>query len=640
MTVQQALEIAIRHHQAGRLADAEAIYRQILAADPVHPDALHLLGVIAHRCGRYDVAVDLIRKAIAQVPRFPDASYNLGVALQANGQLDEAVAAYRTTIILKPDHAEAHGNLGIVLYDQRYWEEAVTAYRKAIELKPNFPEAYSNLGNALCEMGLMDQSIAACRQAISLRPDFPEACYNLGNAFYKKGQMDDAISAYGQAIFLKPDYSEAHSNLGNALKDRGSLDEVIASYLRAIQSDPNRADLHNVLGGAFKDAGQLDQAVACCRRALAIEPRNAASYSNLIYTLHFHPSTTIRSLREEHGQWNQYFAEPLKGTRRPHVNTPDPHRRLRIGYVSPDFRHHVIYHFLTPLLESHDHSAWEIYCYASVLRPDRATERMKKAADVWRDVLGFRDDALAEQIREDQIDILVDLTQHMADNRLLVFARKPAPLQVAWLGYPGSTGLEAMDYRLTDASMEPEGSPWSESVETPVRLPDSWFCFDPIDDYPEPGPLPALRAGHVTFGSFNNFCKVNDAVLELWASILQSVGGSRLLLQCPAGATQERVRQWFGVRGIEAGRIDLFAKTATRAELLQLFERIDLALEPFPYNGGTTTCEALWTGVPVPSFPGASAVSRIGLSILSAIGLPELVADSRADYVSLMVGLA
>jgi predicted O-linked N-acetylglucosamine transferase (SPINDLY family) len=213
-------------------------------------------------------------------------------------------------------------------------------------------------------------------------------------------------------------------------------------------------------------------------------------------------------------------------------------------------------------------------------------------------------------------------------------------VQVAWVGYPASTGLPAMDYRFTDALLEPVDSAWSKSVDKPVRLPDSWFCFDPIDQYPEPGPLPALAAGHVTFGSLNNFCKFNEAVLRLWAQVLQSVDGSRLLMQCPAGSTQKRVRQWFEAQGLAAHRLELVSWTPTREEFLRVFERIDIALETFPYNGGTTTCEALWMGVPVPAFPGAAAVSRIGLSILSACGLQELIAATPEDYVKLIANLA
>ena len=674
VSIQQAFQIALQHHQAGRLAEAEAIYRQILTAAPQHADALHMLGVIAGQTGRSELAVDLIRQAIAFAPGVADFHSNLGEAYRASGKLDEAIAAYRRAIALRPDLAEAHSNLGNALWENGQADAAIAACRQAIALQPHFPEAFSNLGTALDHCGRSDEAIAAYRQAIALQPNFPKAHSNLGAALYDKGRLDEAIAAYRQAIALqpdlpgahsnlgaalidkgcpaeafaayrqaialRPDFAEAHSNLGDALTHAAQLDEAIAACRRAIALQPNLASAHNNLGNAFKGEGQLDEAIACYRHAMTCGPNDTAHHSNLNYALHFHPGCDADSIREEHRRWDRQFGEPLRKFHRPHANDRDPLRRLRIGYVSPDFNRHVICHFLAPLIESHDHAAFEIFCYASVKRPDAITQRMRKCADVWRDVLGVRDDALAEQIRADQIDILVDLTQHMADNRLLTFARKPAPVQVAWLGYPSTTGLSAMDYRLTDAHMEPEGAPWAESVETPLRLPDSWFCFDPIDEYPEPSPLPALQAGHVTFCSLNNFCKINDAVLQLWADVLRAVEGSRLLMQCPQGETQARVRQWFETHGIAAHRIELIARTATRAEFLRLFERIDLALETFPYNGGTTTCEALWMGIPVPTFPGSSAVSRIGLSILSATGLQELIATSPADYVRLTASLA
>jgi len=373
---------------------------------------------------------------------------------------------------------------------------------------------------------------------------------------------------------------------------------------------------------------------------VGLKPGEARLHSNVVYAALFHPGYDPAALREECARWERRHGEALEGSIRPHANAPDPGRRLKVGYVSPDFSRHVICHFLVPLLEAHDHAGFEIYCYASVRRPDGITERMKRSADVWREVLGVGDEALAERIRGDGIDVLVDLTQHMAENRLPVFARKPAPVQVAWLGYPGSTGLRAMDCRLTDAQMEPEGAAWAESVEEAVRLPDSWFCFDPIDEFPEPGGLPARRAGQVTFGCLNNFCKVNDAVLERWAVVLRAVEASRLLLRCPEGSAQARVREFFAARGVASERLELVAWTATRADFLGLFERMDLALDPFPYNGGTTTCEALWMGIPVLTRPGEGSVSRIGLSILLACGMPEFVAHSEEEYVQLAVSLA
>ena len=572
MTIAQAFEIAVRHHQAGRLAEAEGLYRQILSVAPRHADTLHLLGVIAHQAGRNDLAGEMIRQAI----------------------------------FLNPDNPEFHSNLGVALSEHGHVADAIAAYHRALQLQPDFAKAHNNLGLAL-----------------SLH-----------------GRFTDAIAAYRRALQINPDQAEVLNNLGLALGEDGQLDEAVATYRQALRINQSLGEIQNNLGTALKDQGQLDEAMECYQRAIALKPQDAVLHSNLVYSARFHPAYDARRLREEDARWEQRHGAPLERFILPHKNNPDPERRLKVGYVSPDFWHHVVCHFLTPLLEAHDHAGFDIHCYASVKRPDPITERLRKTADAWRNVLGVRDEELAGRIREDGIDILVDLTQHLTDSRLLVFARKPAPLQVAWLGYPGSTGLRAMDCRLTDSHMEPEGSAWSESVEKPVRLPDSWFCFDPIDDFPSPSPLPALRTGQVTFGCLNNFCKVNEAVLHRWTGVMRAVAGSKLLLRCPGGGSGERVHQFFASRGIEAHRVELVGRTSTRAEFLELFARIDIALDPFPYNGGTTTCETLWMGVPVLTLPGEEVVSRIGLSILSAAGLREFVAFSEAEYVTLAGRLA
>jgi len=743
MTLAQAFDSALQHHHAGRLAEAEEIYRRILAAQPKHPDALHLLGFLAHQVGRHESAADLIRQAIAVNPTdliyhinlgnalvaqghldeamatyhgalrlkpdFAVAYHNLGVALKAQGRLDEAVAAYRRALEIDPGYVDAHNNLGALLQERGEFAEAVALYRRALHLSPGHPEvhinlgmafakqgqlneaiasyrralamesggprtpldpglaptgqasmdetvaarrvavegkpdfaiAYNNLGAALREKGQFDEAAAACRQALQIKPDYADAWWNLALALHRLGHFEEAVGAYRQLLQLRPDAAEAQLNLGDALREQGQMDEAMAAYRQALELRPDSAEAWNNMGAVLARQGQIGQAVEAYRQALELKPDQAWVQSNLIYALHFHPAHDTGTIAEEQGRWSRQFAEPLRQLHAPHANDRNPERRLRVGYVSPDFRGHVIRHFLTPLLESHHRTHIEIYCYASVRRPDKITERLKEAADVWRDALAWPDEVLARRIREDQIDILVDLTLHMADNRLLVFARKPAPVQISWLGYPASTGLREMDYRLTDPWMEPEkGAPWSESVETPIRLPASWCCFDPIDEYPEPGELPALRAGYITFGSLNNFSKVNEGVLALWAAILRAVEGSRLLLHCPAGETQSRVRQWFGARGIAAHRLELVSWTAARATFLRLFEQIDVALDPFPYNGGTTTCEALWMGLPVVTLAGETAISRAGLSLLSNIGHPEWVARSAAEYVDIAQSLS
>ena len=708
LTIQQAFDLALRHHQAGRLQEAEQLYRQILAQQPRHADAIHHLGVIALQEGRDDMALDLIRRAIALNPGSSEAHSNFGTVLKGKGQLDEAIAAYRQAIALKPNYAEAYSNLGNALSDKGQLDEAIAAYRQAIALRPNFAEAHnslgnalkgkerldeaiaayrqaialrtnyaeahSNLGNALKGNGQLDEAIAAYRQAIALKSNFAEAHNNLGNALQKKGEFDNAIAAYRQAIALKPkhaeaynnlgsvlgnqrqldeaialyyqaialrpNYAEAYNNLGNALSDKGQLEEAIAAYRQAIALRPNSPETYSNLGNVEKKKGALDEAIAAYRQAVALKPNHAEADSNLVYTLHFSSAYDARAIAEEHRRWNQQHAEPLRKFIQPHTNDRDPNRRLRIGYVSPDFREHVVGRNLLPLFRRHDHQQFEITCYAQVPSPDARTSQFQQTADRWRNIVGLPDDQVATQIREDRIDLLVDLAMHMANNRLLVFARRPAPVQVTFAGYPAGTGLNAIDYRLSDPYLDPPDMDESVYTERTIRLPDSFWCYDPLEDRGIPvNSLPALNAGFVTFGCLNNFCKVNDGVLTLWGRVLRQVENSRLLLLAHPGSHRQRTLDRLRQEGIDPGRVE-FVPFLPRPTYLELHHRIDLGLDTFPYNGHTTSLDSFWMGVPVVTLVGQRAVSRAGWCQLSNLGLPELAAQTAEQFVRIAVEIA
>jgi predicted O-linked N-acetylglucosamine transferase (SPINDLY family) len=707
VTVQDALQTAIQHHRSGQLGQAEQIYRQILAQQPNHPDALHLLGLIAQQVGRIDIAADLIRQSIAHNPNSAEAHSNLGNILRAKGQVHEAMAAYRRAVALKPDFADAHNNLGNALKDNGQIDEAISAYRQAIARKPNFPEAYNNLANALMDKGQLDEAIAACRQAIALKPDFPEAynlfgnalkdkgqldqsiaafrqavalksdfpeaCNNLGNALMDKGRLDEAIASFRQAIALRSDYAEAYSNLGNALNGNGQIDEAITIFRRGICLNPRLPGAHSNLANALMDKGQLDEAIAACRQAIALDPKLSEAYnslgsmmksagqlteaiaafrqaialksiyleahSNLLLTLHYDPDNDVRRISQENRLWNRQYAEPLKQYIQPHANDRSPERKLRIGYVSPDLREHSVGRFLLPLLANHDKSQVEVFAYAQVLVPDAMTGRLRSHADAWRSIVGLSDAQAADLIRQDQIDILIDLAMHTANNRLLVFARKPAPVQATYLAYCSTTGLETIDYRLSDPCLDPPGQDESCYSERTIRLPESYWCYEPTLPTPEVGPLPAAAAGSITFGCLNNFCKVSEPVLAAWAALLREMPNSRLLLHAHEGSHRERLQQRLQREGIEPTRVR-FAGMKPVREYFDLYSQIDIALDTFPYCGGTTTCDALWMGVPVVSLIGKTAVGRAGLSILSNIGLPELVARSEDEYVRIATELA
>lgn len=555
------------------------------------------------------------------------------------GRLEAAEQIYRQIIAVQPNHAYAHNNLGVALKDRGKLDEAIACYRRALEVKPDFAEAHSNLGLALKDRGDLDGAVACCRHALDLKPDLPEAQNNLGLALQEQGKAAEAIAGYRRALELKPDYAEAHNNLGNAWKELGQLDEAVACYRRALELRPDYAEAHNNLGSAFKGSGQLDDAVACCRRAVELQPSRADFCSNLLYALLFRPGYDPPALFEEHRRWDQCHATPLRKLLQAHRNDRSPDRRLRIGYVSPDFRDHCQALFTAPLFSAHDHENFEIFCYSDVVRPDGITARLRSYSDTWRSITGLGHEQVADLIHRDGIDVLVDLAMHMARNRLVVFARKPAPVQVCWLAYPGTTGLAAIDYRITDPYLDPPGLYDGCYSEESVRLPDSFWCYDPLESQPGVNPLPALENGYITFGCLNNFCKVNPPVLKIWAQVLKAVDRSRLTLMAGEGTHRQRTLDLLTEEGIVGDRVTFVARQ-TRPQYLKYYHDIDIGIDTVPYNGHTTSLDSFWMGVPVVTLVGPTVVGRAGLCQLMNLGLPELVARSPEQFVDIAAGLA
>jgi protein O-GlcNAc transferase len=413
----------------------------------------------------------------------------------------------------------------------------------------------------------------------------------------------------------------------------GQPDDAEDIYRRMISADPDQAGILNNLANILKDTGRIEEAVEVCRNALGLEPGDAVIHSSLCYKLLFHPEYDRAGIHREQYEWNQRH-----GRRSPIANVGDFNSsgRLRIGYVSPDFYGHAECFFVIPLLKSHDRQQFEVHCYSSVQNPDKATDLIRASADVWHDVRQLSDDQLADEIRRDRIDILVDLTMHMAFNRLGMFAHKPAPVQVTWLAYPGGTGLDAMDYRLTDAWIDPLGESDSFYSERSVRLPETWCCYKPVGEVPAAA---ARDRGPVTFGCLNNPCKLNRPTLSLWAKVLSSVTDSRLLLLSESERQRRQIADAFRDSGIDPGRIE-FITHRRRGEYLRIYDRIDICLDPLIYNGITTTCDAIWMGVPVITQVGSTAPGRAGLSILSNLKLPELIARDDAQFISIATELA
>jgi predicted O-linked N-acetylglucosamine transferase (SPINDLY family) len=605
LPVSQAFALALEHQRADRLGEAEALYRQVLLKEPNHADALHHLGIIAHQMSRGELALDLIGRAAVLAPHNASIHFNLGEIRRKSGQLEEAVGHYGRAAELQPDFTQAHFHLGHIRRRQKRFDEAAAAYRQGLTLEPNHAGAQFYLGEILRGQGRIEEAIAAYQQALAIKPDFAEAWNSLGGALTLRQQFDEAVTAFRQALGVRADYAEACNNLA----------------------------------GVLARLAQVEEATALYQRAIALCPGEPAFLSNLLLILPLRPSVDECALHEEQLRWNRLYAEPLRSARRPHSNRPDPERRLKIGYVSADFRSHPLAFFLAPVLEAHDRRTCEIHCYAGVAQPDAVTKRLRQAADAWHDVPAMSDADLAEQIRAEEIDILIDLGMHSADNRLLTFARKPASIQVSWLAYARTTGLETIDYRLTDAFIEPPGGIDSDLGGQPVRLPDAWCCYAPVENFPTVGPLPAARNGSVTFGSLNQFGKVHEGLLRCWVRLLQTVPQSRLLIICPEGSAQERTRALFAARAIAPERVELLSPLPW-PDYVALFHRIDIALDTFPWNGMTTTCHALWMGVPTVTRTGTTAASRAGSSPLHAVGLSEWVADGEEEYIRIAASWA
>ena len=661
----QVLQVLRRHEEAA------AAYRCVLRTDPQSADAHFALGIALQSLGDHSGAIAAYQGAVRCQPDFWDALNNLGNCQQLCGRPAEAATAYEQALALQPDHAGAMANLGTVRLEMGRIDEAVQLLRAALDVQPQVPSHAVNLGIALCRRRDFAAAEGVLRRTLASRANNPEALFNLGNALHGLGRSREAADRYGQAAALRPGYAEAWNNLGNVYKELGEFTSAEDSYgaairarpnyvvalnnagcllrtlgrleeaedmlRRALQVDPLHSAIHDNLGSVLKDGGELNEAIDCFRKALELDPSSAKTHSNLVYALSFQ-SLEAQPILAESLRWNDRFATGLERICPHYRCDPSPLRRIRVGYVSPDFRDHCQTLFTIPLLSRHEHREFEIFCYSSAPRADEYTRRVARYADGWRDVRPLNDEELAGVIQADRIDILVDLSMHMANGRPMLFARKPAPIQIAWLAYPGTTGIGAMDFRLSDPRLDPAGFEGHYRERT-LRLPDSFWCYDPLTDQPTVNALPAADRGYVTFGCLNNPCKITAAALHLWAGVMREVPNSRLRLLAPPGRHRQRLLQRLASQGIEAGRTS-FVPYQNRAEYLNSYHDIDLGLDTFPYNGHTTSLDSLWMGVPTISRVGETCVGRGGLSQLFQLGLVELAADTDLGFVRAAVGLA
>ncbi|MBK8163005.1 MAG: tetratricopeptide repeat protein [Gammaproteobacteria bacterium] len=671
--VEAWLNLGNVHLTRGRFEDAAHCYRRALALRPDLAAAHHNLGQSMLRLGRAGEAADCFRRLISLQPGSADAHLNLGMAHSAQAQFNEAAEDFARARTLNPDNPLVHYNLGLVFFSLGKMQESLAGFERAIALRPDYAEAHVNRANILVRRGRLDEAVSACRQALAFRPALAEALLTLGMAQYEQGRLEEAAASCRQALASKPDYAEAHNNLGNVYIALRRYDEAVASCARAAELRPDMAGAHYNLGLAYFGLWRLDEAVTCYQQALALRPDYPEAHVNLglahvqlgrvpealasygralaldpdlveahsarMLALHYLASTTPADLRAAQQFFAERCAAPLKKLWHPHANPRDAARRLKVGYVSGDFRRHSVAYFILPILAGHDRDQVEVYAYYTHRQQDDVTDLIRKHVDHWVPSAAWSDEELAERVRADGIDILVDLSGHTEGNRLLAFARRPAPVQVTYLGYAGTTGLEAMDYRLCTEDTDPPGAEAWHS-ERLHRLPRSLWCYRPLLD---PGTAAAVRPGRgdeIVFGSMNAFAKVSPETLRLWCEILNTLPASRLVMtSVPEGEARSRLRDRFAAEGIAPERLELYGKLPY-AEYRDLLERVDIALDPYPYNGTTTTCDTLWRGIPVVSLAGEASISRAGYALLKAVGLEGLAARDAAGYVRTAVELA
>lgn len=535
--------------------------------------------------------------------------FRQALQLHQAGRNTQAEQLYRQILTANPQHVETLYYLGILYFDAGHLAPAVDCFKQAISANPNFPQAYFCLANAHLKRSDTTAAIEACNNAIALKPSYPEAFGTLADALRKSGDLDGSIPAYQKAIALT------------------TANEIaIARYYCGWSI-------------AMKDKGQIPASLELMEKSLRHNPNSPKDHGNLLFTSLFDEAFDAKENLRKCRQWNDTFAAPLASQIKPHLQTRVPDRRLRIGYVSADFRMHAVGRFLLPLFKHHDRTQYEIFCYSDVIHPDEYTRHMQSCVDVWRHTYTLSDAQLAEGIRNDQIDLLIDLSMHIDGSRLLAFARKPAPIQMTYLAYPGTTGLAAMDYRISDNFIDPPGSDDTVYSEKTLRLPHCYWCYAPLPTTPAVNLLPALSNGFITFGCFNNYCKVSPSALAAWARLLAAVPNSRLVLGSPEGSHRQQALEIFAVAGVVGERIEFRAKIPL-ADYFSLYHQVDIGLDPFPYAGGTTTCDALYMGVPVITLAGQTSIARSGVSILSSLHEEGWIGSSVEDYIAIGVRLA
>ncbi|MBF0382208.1 MAG: tetratricopeptide repeat protein [Magnetococcales bacterium] len=673
---QAIFQQAIQSHNANRLDDAIPLYRKYLQLQPENQFAHSNLGVALQSTGELEGAISCYQKAIAINPEYADVHNNLAVAFLEQKRLDEASQSLQKAILLKPDYIDAYNNFGNTLKEQGKLEEAITAYQKVISLNPNYAEAYSNLGNIYKEQLKLDEAVANYKKAISYSPNLAEAYCNLGIALYAQRKLDEAYENLQKALLLKPNFAEVIMNIGTIQKEHNNLDMAVISYKKAISCDANLAEAHNNLGTTLYEQGKLDEAITSFKQAITINPSYAEAYSNLgnnyreqhrfddaissyqkaliikpscfialqnqILTLLYDPKTNNAELFNRCKTTANEYIDSQNIERQTATEIHQEEQLIRVGYLSSDFRNHPVGQNILPLVKNHDRSKYEIICYDEFDKEDEYNRQFKKHADKWRITNNLTENQIAKMIADDGVHIMVYLAAQFDKNRYMVAVRRPAPIQVSF-GSGTTTGVKEIDYWLTDKVVHPQDHT-EKFIENLYYLPNV-SVFPIRDGTPdiktEP---PGKKNGFITFVSFNNPVKINKSVIDLWSEILQKVPDSRLILKYKDVLKSDiiggRIKEQFAQNGIGANQLILYAANDSYTEHMAYYENADIALDPFPFAGATTTIQAISMGVPVITLMAERSIGRLGASFMVHIGCADLVSNSKKEYVEIAVKLA
>lgn len=624
-----------------RIDDSIAAYQQALQLKPDSAKVLVSLGIALRKQGQVDQAIAVLRKAIKLRPDMGEAHITLGNVHFQSGQFPQAAEQFRLALRSLPDSAEAHNNLAKVQENLGEVESALDEYAKAVRCNPRYPDAYRNLAALYKGAGDVRQAAEAYGKAIEIRANDIDALLGRGECLLELGDMGNALACYEHVLAHNKESPIALIGSGVIHLVIGQIRKATTLLEASISAHPLVAEAYVNLGGAYASEARLDEAAAAYGQALALSPANREAQSNCLFILNYDHNVEPDRICAEHRLWGESISTsivPFTG----HANGRDIDRRLRVGFVSADFRNHSVAYFLEPLLDYLDGGQFEIICYSNSYSEDAVTQRLRAKSNLWRVVKGLPPKQTAELIHSDGIDILFDLAGHTGGESMLTFAHRPAPVQATYLGYPTTTGLPAIGYRLTDWKVDPPGFE-SMNTEKPIRMPNSYFCYRPPTKAPDVTPAPCLGNGYITFGSFNSLTKISGPTIDRWAELLKVLPDSKFVIKSKNLADDGIRARFLGQfidRGIEMGRIELLAWEGKIESHLALYGRVDVALDCFPYNGATTTCEALWMGVPVVTLAGATHAGRMGLSILSVAGLADLVASNPAEYVRIARQLA